>query len=113
MGKLRLCESLGVNLLCNASRRLVVASQFNFEIEESFYVRDETNAPSICVFCKLAITPDQRPTVTLDNGEEIHIECYNAWDRTQPRPTEQKAWRTLKRLKDHPGKNKLRVYALA
>ncbi len=75
-------------------------------------MRDETQDPSVCVFCKLAITPEQRPSITLDNGDEIHIECYNAWDRTQPRPTEQKAWRTLKRLNNPSGRKELRIYAL-
>ncbi len=75
-------------------------------------MRGETQNPSICAFCKLAITPEQRPSITLDNGDEIHIECYNSWDRTQPRPTEKKAWRTLKQLKDPSGRRKLRIYAL-
>lgn len=76
-------------------------------------MREETQDRSVCVFCKLAITQEQRPSVTLENGDEIHMECYNAWDRTQPRPTEKKAWQTFKRLRDSAERKELRIAALA
>jgi len=31
---------------------------------------------TICVFCKLPIRPNQRPSVRLDKEEEAHMECY-------------------------------------
>jgi len=29
-----------------------------------------------CVFCKLPIEPQQRPSVTVGKNREAHLECY-------------------------------------
>lgn len=69
-------------------------------------MREGAQPLAICVFCKLPITKAQRPSVTLDNGDEIHIECYDSWERTQPRPPDKKPWDTLKRLRDSTRRKK-------
>lgn len=30
----------------------------------------------ICAVCRLAIQPEQRPSVLLEDGREIHVECH-------------------------------------
>ncbi len=41
-------------------------------------MREETQKPVvICVHCKLPITREQRPSVQLKNGDELHVECYD------------------------------------
>jgi hypothetical protein len=42
-------------------------------------VREETH-PVVCAYCKLPITPEQRPSVQLENGEEVHVECYTKYE---------------------------------
>jgi hypothetical protein len=31
----------------------------------------------VCVYCKRPIKPSERPAVELENGEEMHVECYS------------------------------------
>ncbi len=40
-------------------------------------MRKETSPIVICEHCKLPITPEQRPSVQLKNGGELHVQCYN------------------------------------
>jgi hypothetical protein len=43
-------------------------------------VREETQKPLvICIHCKLPITQEQRPSVQLTDGRELHAECYNTY----------------------------------
>jgi hypothetical protein len=49
-------------------------------------VREETQTPIvICVQCKLPITREQRPSVQLKDGSEVHAECYDAYNRDRRR----------------------------
>ena len=43
-------------------------------------MREETHPPTICAVCKRPITAEQRPSVQLPNGEEVHVECYRPPD---------------------------------
>jgi hypothetical protein len=50
------------------------------------FVREETQSPIvICVQCKLPITPEQRPSIQLKDGSELHAECYEAYNRERRR----------------------------
>ena len=45
-------------------------------------MREETQQRTICVFCKLPITQEQRPSVQLEDGREAHRECWDEdWER--------------------------------
>lgn len=48
-------------------------------------VREETQATSICVYCKLPITPGQRPSVKLKDGREAHADCWNEYEDIERR----------------------------
>jgi hypothetical protein len=48
-------------------------------------VREETRPIVICVHCKLPITPEQRPSVQLKNGGELHVECYDKYHAAERR----------------------------
>lgn len=50
-------------------------------------MREETRPIKICVVCKLPILPEQRPAVLLENGEEVHVECWNTYDEQRSRKT--------------------------
>lgn len=41
---------------------------------------EEARPIKICVVCKLPILPEQRPAILLENGEELHCECWNKYD---------------------------------
>jgi len=44
-------------------------------------VREETQQ-TICVYCKLPITREQLPSVRLEDGRELHRECWDEdWER--------------------------------
>lgn len=43
-------------------------------------MREETRPQVNCVFCKQPITRAQRPSVQLENGDEMHIECWDKYD---------------------------------
>ena len=47
-------------------------------------MREEARPIKICFVCKLPITPEQRPSVQLANGEEVHCECWLEYDRNRP-----------------------------
>ena len=36
-----------------------------------------TNCPKICPLCGLPIEQEQRPSVALADGKEVHVECYS------------------------------------
>ncbi len=42
-------------------------------------MREETRPPkqTICVVCKHPITPTQRPSIEMENGDQVHAECWN------------------------------------
>lgn len=47
-------------------------------------MREETRPPIvICVHCKLPIMPEQRPSVQLKNGGELHVECYDKYHEAE------------------------------
>jgi hypothetical protein len=52
---------------------------------ESLHVREETQPTKICIVCKRPITAEQRPSVQLANGDEIHVECWEAYDKARPK----------------------------
>ena len=40
-------------------------------------MREETQKHLVvCVHCRLPITQEQRPSVKLQDGRELHVECY-------------------------------------
>lgn len=40
-------------------------------------MRKETQPPKkICAICKRPIEKQERPSVSLKNGDEVHVECY-------------------------------------
>jgi hypothetical protein len=49
-------------------------------------VREETQQPKVCAICKLPITREQRPSVQLKNGDEVHVECYAKYEEAARRP---------------------------
>jgi len=50
-------------------------------------VREETHPQKkICAICKRPIEQEQRPSVKMRNGEEVHIECYSKWEEAARRP---------------------------
>lgn len=49
-------------------------------------MREETQKPLvICIHCKLPIMQEQRPSVQLKDGRELHVECYNKYNQEQRR----------------------------
>ncbi len=46
-------------------------------------MREETPPEKICVYCKRPITREQRPAVLLKNGDEVHVECWNDYEKSQ------------------------------
>lgn len=46
-------------------------------------MREETQSPKICIVCKRPITAGQRPSVQLANGDEIHVECWDLYDKAR------------------------------
>ena len=48
-------------------------------------MREETHPLVICIYCKLPITRDQRPSIQLKNGDELHAECYQDYKDMQRR----------------------------
>ena len=49
-------------------------------------MREETQTPKLCAICKLPITTEQRPSVQLRNGHEVHVECYPKYEEAARRP---------------------------
>jgi len=50
-------------------------------------VRKETQSPKvICVSCKQPIEHEQRPSVQLTPGEEVHVECWEERESAARRP---------------------------
>lgn len=39
-------------------------------------MREETQQPDVCAFCKQPITQQQWPYTRLKSGEKVHLECY-------------------------------------
>jgi len=50
-------------------------------------VRKVTQPPKnkICALCKRPIEPGQRPSVQMENGDEVHIECFSKLENRSPR----------------------------
>jgi hypothetical protein len=48
-------------------------------------VREETQTTIICVYCKLPIKPEQRPSVQLKDGREAHADCWNEYEDMERR----------------------------
>lgn len=46
-------------------------------------MREETRPVVICVYCKLPITAEQRPSIQLKNGGELHAECYDKYHQAE------------------------------
>ena len=49
-------------------------------------MREETHPALFCAICKLPITKEQRPSVQLENGDEVHVECYEKPESTEQQP---------------------------
>ena len=49
-------------------------------------MRKETRPLKVCAICKLPITSEQRPSVQLKNGDEVHVECYAKREEAAHRP---------------------------
>lgn len=45
----------------------------------------ETRPDPICVYCKRPITREQRPSVQLENEDEVHLECYSEHEKAERR----------------------------
>jgi len=43
----------------------------------------EIRPDPICVYCKRPITREQRPSVQLENGYEVHVECYSEHEKAE------------------------------
>jgi hypothetical protein len=43
-------------------------------------MREETQAQSTCAFCKQPITKHERPAVRMENGDEVHVRCWNDYN---------------------------------
>ena len=39
-------------------------------------MREETQQPDVCVYCKQPILPQQLPCKVLSSGEKAHLDCY-------------------------------------
>ena len=48
-------------------------------------MREETQQTTVCVFCKLPITPEQRPSVQLKDGHEVHPKCWDEYEELEHR----------------------------
>ena len=46
-------------------------------------MREETHPEPKCVYCGEPITREQRPSVQLENGQEVHIQCWNKYEKGQ------------------------------
>jgi hypothetical protein len=47
------------------------------------FVREETRPDVICAVCKKPITREQRPSVQIENGDEMHLECWQEFDKAR------------------------------
>ena len=54
--------------------------------DRSLFVRKETRPLKVCAICKLPITSEQRPSVQLKNGDEVHVDCYAKREEAAHRP---------------------------
>ena len=45
----------------------------------------EIRPDPICLYCKRPITREQRPSVQLEDGDEVHIECYSEHEKDERR----------------------------
>jgi hypothetical protein len=45
-------------------------------------VREETRQVT-CAHCKQPITKEQQPAVLLDNGLQVHLGCWNDYQKAQ------------------------------
>lgn len=48
-------------------------------------MREEPQPIVTCVHCKLPITPEQRPSIQLKDGGELHAECYESYHAAERR----------------------------
>jgi len=46
-------------------------------------MREETQKPDTCFFCKQPITQQQWPYKRLESGEKAHLECYLKHDEEE------------------------------
>ena len=50
-------------------------------------MRKETRStPAICVICKKPITQEQRPSIRLKDGGEVHVECWQQREQDASKP---------------------------
>jgi hypothetical protein len=49
-------------------------------------VREKARPPKACVVCKRPITDEQRPSVQLRDGTEVHPECFTKHKEAERRP---------------------------
>ena len=46
-------------------------------------MREETHSEPKCAHCGQPITREQRPSVQLETGEEVHVQCWNKYEKAQ------------------------------
>lgn len=52
-------------------------------------MRKETHKQVVyCAHCKLPITREQRPSVQLKNGDELHVECYEKYKEREKKKSD-------------------------
>ncbi len=48
-------------------------------------MREETQTPPTCVYCKLPITREQHPAIQMKNGDQLHVECWEKRSQSEQR----------------------------
>jgi len=48
--------------------------------QEGVPLREETRKQPTCAICKQPITNEERPTILMENGDEVHLACWNNHD---------------------------------
>ncbi len=48
-------------------------------------MQEQIQKLTICAVCKLPITREERPSVSLNDGRELRIECWNEYKRIERR----------------------------
>ena len=49
-------------------------------------MRKEAHPPlETCAVCRQPITPAQRPSILMENGDQIHVDCWHEYEKLQGR----------------------------
>jgi len=50
-------------------------------------MREETRStPTICAICNKPITQEERPSVLLKSGDEVHVQCWQKQQQEASKP---------------------------